>query len=277
VITAELTDRSGASPENSFLARLRAGEPTFLLGIRNSRTADTVRIAKSSGHQAILVDLEHSSISLDVATTLCAAASDLGLTPFVRVPEREYGAIGRLLDGGALGIVAPRIETAEEARTVARACRFPPLGQRSQLASVPLLGMRPTKASVLNPSLNAATIVQVVVETPAGIANAEAIAAVDGVDMLTVGANDLTAELGIPGQYDHPLVRDAVATVAQACRRHQKLLMLAGVADRAIFAALAELGACPLHLTGMDTDLLYSAAKARVEFIVSQSEELSRP
>ena len=66
--------------------------------------------------------------------------------------------------------------------------------------------------------LDAATIVQVLIETPLGVANADAIAAIDGVDMLALGANDLTAELGIPGQYDHPLVRDAVAAVADACR-----------------------------------------------------------
>ena len=62
-------------------------------------------------------------------------------------------------------------------------------------------------------------MVQILIETPRGVANADAIAAVDGVDMIAIGANDLTAELGIPGEYDHPLVRDAVSTVAEACRR----------------------------------------------------------
>ena len=151
---------------NQFLADLRAGQPKFVLVVRNARTTDTVRIAASTGHHSILVDLEHSTMSLDVAASLCAAAGDLGLTPFVRVPEREYGAIGRLLDGGAHGVVSPRIETADEALTVARACRFAPKGQRSQLASVPQLGMTPTPATRLNPILDATTIVQVMIETP---------------------------------------------------------------------------------------------------------------
>ena len=72
-------------------------------------------------------------MSLDVASALCAAAGDLGLTPFVRVPEREYGAIGRLLDGGAHGIVAPRIETADEARTVSTCVSISP--ERAALAA----------------------------------------------------------------------------------------------------------------------------------------------
>ena len=261
-------DPSKPAQSNAFLARLRAGELTLMLGIRNARTADAVRIAHSTGHHAIMVDLEHSTMPLDVAANLCGVAADLGMTPFVRIPEREYGAIGRLLDGGAHGIVAPRIETAEQATDVGRACRFAPRGQRSQLASVPLTGMRPTPATTLNPILDEATIVQVLIETPQGVANAEAIAAADGVDMIAVGANDLTSELGVPGQYEHPALREAIATVAAACARHQKPLMLGGVADQALFASFVSLGVAPLQLTGMDTDLLYSAASVRVKAIM---------
>lgn len=255
---------------NPFLARLRAGELILMMGIRSGRTGDVVRVARSTGHDAVLIDLEHSSMSLDVAAQLCATAGDLGMTSFVRVPEREYGAIGRLLDCGAQGIIAPRIETVAEAELVSRACRFAPGGQRSQLATVPQLGMRPTPATTLNPALDDATIVQILLETPLGIANADAIAAIDGVDMLAIGANDLAAELGVPGQFDHPYIREAVEAAGTACRRHGKLLMLGGIADKAILAALRPLGVCPLNLTGMDTDILFSGAAARAGEIRSQ-------
>lgn len=248
---------------NALLNRLRANELTLMMAIRTSRTPDIVRIAHATGHHAVMVDLEHSTMPLDVAAQMCAAATDLGLVPFVRVPEREYGAIGRLLDGGAAGIVAPRVDTPEEARTVARACRFPPRGQRSQLAMVPQYGLRPTPAAVLNPKLDDATIVQILIETPAGIANADAIASLDGVDMLVIGANDLTAELGCPGQYADPRVRDAVERVAQACRRHGKLLMLGGISDLSLVAALMPLGIAPMQLTGTDTEMLFQSVEAR--------------
>jgi 2-keto-3-deoxy-L-rhamnonate aldolase RhmA len=254
-----------ADQPNPFLSRLRAGEATLMLGIRSSRTADIVHIAYATGHHAIMIDLEHSTMSLDVATNLCVVAGSLGLTPFVRVPEKEYGAIGPLLDCGAHGIVAPRIQTVEEARLVSRACRFPPRGQRSQLAMVPQAGMRPTRALELNPVLDNLTIVQILLETPEGIANADDIAQLDGVDMLAIGANDLTAELGIPGQYDHPLVGDAIAAVALACQRHDKVLMVGGIADLDVLNSLMPLGVSPLFLTGMDTDLLYTNALARAE------------
>ena len=92
------------------------------------------------------------------------------------VPERDYGSIGRCLDGGASGIVAARIETAAQAAEIARACRFAPRGQRSQIAMVPQLGFVPTPASVLNPVLDRSAIVQVLIETPLGVSNAQAIA-----------------------------------------------------------------------------------------------------
>ena len=126
--------------------------------------------------------------------------------------------LGRLLDIGAAGIIAPRIETLEDAATIARACRFPPRGQRSQLQTMPQYGFRPMPARTLNPLLDDLTIVQIMLETPAGIANADAIAALDGVDLLTIGVNDLCAEIGCIGQFDDPRLHDAIATAADACR-----------------------------------------------------------
>jgi 2-keto-3-deoxy-L-rhamnonate aldolase RhmA len=249
---------------SGFTERLRAGQLTLMMGIRSARTPDAVRIARATGHHAVMIDLEHSAMPADTAAQLAAAAHDIGLTPLVRIPEGDYGIIGRLLDGGASGIIAPRVEDAAQALAIARACRFAPRGQRSQLAMVPQLGMRPMTAVELNPQLDAATVVTVLLETPASLDQADAIAAVDGVDLLAIGANDLTAELGVPGQYGHPLVRDAVASAAEACRRHGKLLMLGGVGDLATLAGLTGLGACPLYLTGTDSDLLYAGALARV-------------
>jgi 2-keto-3-deoxy-L-rhamnonate aldolase RhmA len=220
-----------------------------MLAIRSSRTADIVRIAKSTGYHAIMVDLEHSTMPLDVAASLCTTAGDLGLFPFVRVQEREYGALGPLLDCGAQGIIAPRVETAAEAATIARACRFAPRGQRSQIAT----------------ALDDATVVQILIETPAGVANADEIAAVDGVDMLAFGANDFTAELGVPGHYGDQRVTEAIAALAEACKRHDKPLMVGGIPDPARLDSLAPLGICPLRLTGTDTDMLYAGAAARAE------------
>jgi 2-keto-3-deoxy-L-rhamnonate aldolase RhmA len=262
--------------ENAFLSRLRAGQLTLMMGLRSARTSDAVRIAAATGHHAVMIDLEHSAMSADVATQLAATAGDLGLTPLVRIPEREYGIIGRLLDGGACGIIAPRVEDAAQAEAVARACRFAPRGQRSQLAMVPQLGLRPAPAAELNPALDDQVVVVILVETPAVLARADEIAALDGVDLLAIGANDLTAELGAPGDFGDRRLAQAVSAAAGACERHGKLLMLGGVGDLDRLGKLSRLGACPLYLTGSDTDLLYAGARARsVQFTGWHSEGLS--
>lgn len=250
---------------NAFLDRLRGADPVLMLGVRSSRTADVIRIAKSTGHHAVMIDLEHSTMPLDVAASLCSTAADLGLFPFVRVAEREYGAIGPLLDGGAQGIIAPRVETAAEATAIARACRFAPRGQRSQVATAPPFGLRPTPAATLNPALDDATVVAMLIETPAGIARAAEIAAVPGADMLAFGANDFTAELGVPGQYADPRVTEAIAALAAAAGRHGQPLMVGGVGDPSLLRDFDALGVCPLRLTGTDTDMLYAGAAARAE------------
>src|ERR1700730_2269844 len=134
--------------------RLARGIPFAALGIRSSRTADIARIARSSGHHAIWVDLEHSTMPIDTAALICAAALDLGLAPFVRIPEREYGVIGRLLDGGALGIIAPRVESAEEAQDIVAACRFPPFGHRSAVGTLAHVGFQKMPAAQFNRVMN---------------------------------------------------------------------------------------------------------------------------
>lgn len=261
--------------EAPMLAALRAGLPRYMLGVRSSRTAEIARIAKSTGHHSVMIDLEHSSMPVDVAAAICGAAADLGLTALVRVPEREYGMIGRLMDAGAHGIIAPRVETAAEASLIADACRFPPLGHRSQLAMVPAFGMVPTPAAILNPALNAQTVLKVLIESPRGLANAAEIADVPGVDILGVGANDLTSELGVPGEYRDARFVAGVAAVVDAARDAGKLSMVGGVGDASIMAELMALGLSPMFLTGMDTDLVFQAARERVDRMAAWYPSLS--
>ncbi|HEV7613637.1 MAG TPA: aldolase/citrate lyase family protein [Steroidobacteraceae bacterium] len=251
------------------IERLTQGIPVAALGVRSSRTADIARIAKSSGHHALWVDLEHSTMPIDTAASICAAALDLGLAPFVRIPERDYGVIGRLLDGGALGIIAPRVETAEEAQDIIAACRFPPFGHRSAVATLAHLGFQKIPAPQFNAALNRATVVKILLESPRGIENAEAIAALPGVDIVGIGTNDLTAEMGVEGQFRHPHVRKAHESAIGACRRAQKPLAIGGIADFAYAAELIRLGAAPFMFTGIDTDLLVAGARDRVSLALA--------
>jgi 4-hydroxy-2-oxoheptanedioate aldolase len=257
-------DRASWLVARAAVERLTQGIPVAALGIRSSRTADIARIARSSGHHAVWVDLEHSTMPIDTAALICAAALDLGLAPFARIPERDYGVIGRLLDGGVLGIIAPRIESAEEAQEIVAACRFPPFGHRSAVATLAHLDFQKLPAAQFNRALNEATVVKILLESPRGIENAEAIAALPGVDIVGIGTNDLTAEMGVEGQFRHPDVRKAHEFAIAACRRAQKPLAIGGIGDIAYAAELIRLGAAPFMFTGIDTDLLLGAARDRL-------------
>ena len=120
--------------------------------------------------------------------------------------------MSRVLDGGAQGVIVPDVNTRGQAGAIVNACRFPPLGKRSVMGLGPALGYRAVPLAELNPKLNAETAVIVMLETAEGVENCEAIAAVDGVDVLLIGSGDLTTDLGIPGQIDHPRLRSRWAT-----------------------------------------------------------------
>jgi 2-keto-3-deoxy-L-rhamnonate aldolase RhmA len=244
------------SRENAVLQKLAQREPLLSLGIRNARTAEIVRMAKTAGFGLVWIDLEHSSISIDCAVQIIASAADQGMEAWVRVPERDYGVVGRLLDGGATGIVAPRVETAEEARRVVNAARFPPLGQRSQIALLPQAKYQRMSAAELMRCADVATTVHILIESAEGVRNAGAIAAIDGVDILHVGLNDLSVDLGHVDDLRHGDMLDACKLVIAAAHACDKLAVIGGSSDPALFVELLNAGAVPLVFAAIDSDVL---------------------
>ena len=114
------------------------------------RGIEIVRIAKTAGFDSIYVDLEHSSLSVDATGQICMAALEAGIAPFVRVPANTAENIQRALDGGALGVIAPNVRSAEEARAVVAAVKYPPLGQRGASGGLPHLQYRSFPAAEAN-------------------------------------------------------------------------------------------------------------------------------
>ncbi len=233
--------------------------------VRLVRTVEIARIARAAGFDTLYVDMEHSSLSFDTTGQICMAAQDCGVTPFVRVPSLRADDIARVLDGGAMGVIAPHVRTAEEARGVVEAARFPPRGHRSASGGLPHFDFAAVPAAQANPMLDAATMVVPMVETVEALENVEDIAGVDGVDMLLIGSNDLTAEMGIHGQYDHPRLRDAFLRVIAACRSRGKHVGVGGLAARPdLVAEFVRLGARYVS-TGTDLAFLAGAAAARAK------------
>ncbi len=155
---------------------LRGDRLVLCLALLNSRTPDVPAIAAAAGYDAVYVDLEHTSTSLDTAMMLCASALGAGIAGLVRVPSHEARVIARVLDGGATGIIVPHVNTAEEAQSVVDAARFPPAGHRSISGPNALSGYATRSASELTAVLEGLTVVAVMIETPEAVSRADAIA-----------------------------------------------------------------------------------------------------
>src|SRR6266581_8786855 len=208
--------------KNNVKAKLARGEVVASMTVRLSRSIEIARIAKTAGFDMLYIDLEHSPLTMDATGQICMACLDIGITPFVRVPANTPDYISRVLDAGALGVIAPHIRAAEDARAVIKAAKFPPLGERSAAGGLPHLHFRSFPVAEAYAALNDATMVVVQFESAAALAQAEQIIALDGIDMVLIGLNDLLGDLGIPGEYDHPRVREVYAQTIAACRKRNK-------------------------------------------------------
>jgi len=233
--------------------------------VRLVRSVEIARIAKTAGFDSIYVDLEHSSMSIDTCGQICIAAMEAGIAAFVRVPANTPDYIARVLENGALGIIAPHVHSAAEAKAVVRAAKFHPLGERSNAAGLPHLHFRSFPASEAYAALNDATMVIVQFESVAALDKAEEIVAVEGVDLVLVGLNDLLAEWGLPGQYEHPRVREAYAHIIAACRKQKKHCGVGGLATRPdLVAEYVRMGARYVS-TGTDLGFLLGACAQKAK------------
>jgi 4-hydroxy-2-oxoheptanedioate aldolase len=254
-----------AAVRNSARERLASGGLSLGVGIRVVRSVEIAKAMRSVGLDWLFIDLEHGALSIETAAQLCVAALDAGIAPIVRIPNGEFSLATRLLDNGALGIVVPHVESAEEARRVVDKLRYPPLGHRAVFSSVPQLDFKPMDAADMA-ALNAANLIAVMLETSGAIANADGIAAVPGIDVLLIGTNDLCMELRIPGELGHPQVADAYERMIAACRAHGKWPGMGGVYDEALMQRYIGMGA-RFVLAGGDLGFLMSAAAKRTEFL----------
>jgi 4-hydroxy-2-oxoheptanedioate aldolase len=248
--------------KNTARERLDAGELALGVILRQARTVDIAPIMKSCGYDWLFLDLEHNSMDLDTAVQIAVAALGAGIAPVARVPAGQLWMATRFLDGGGLGIVMPHVDTAEEARAIAQALRYPPHGHRSVAGGLPHFGYERMGLAETCAAINAATLVVVMLETPTAIANAAVIAAVPGIDSLLVGTNDLAMEMGIPGGFGDERIGAAYQSVCDACRAHGKYAGVGGVADEALLRRYIGMGV-RLVLPGSDLSFMQSGASER--------------
>ncbi len=190
---------------------------------RLGRSGDIARIAKTTGHDFIFVDGQHALYTVETTGHIAQAALGCGVVPMARVRSCDDPDTQVLLDNGVMGIVFPDINTADEARRAVNRAKFPPIGRRSVSGSYTMFDFRPVPTAETVPALNDATLVVCMIETQEGLDNVDAIAAVDGVDVIHVGSNDLMTALGKTGEYGSPVHIAALDRVFAAARKHGKI------------------------------------------------------
>ena len=252
---------------NSVREKLARGGVVASMTARLVRGVEIAAIAKAAGFDTMYVDLEHNSFSLETTSQICIAALAEGIAPFVRVPAIAPEYIARVLDGGALGIIAPHIRDADDARAAVAYAKYPPLGERSYGGNMPHLGYRSMPPAASMAALNDATMVVVMIETIDALEHVEEIIGVDGVDMLLIGTNDLCGEFGIPGQYEHEKVHAAYQRCIAAANSVGKHVGVGGLASRPkLVEQVVRMGARYVS-TGADLGFLLEAATAKARAV----------
>jgi 2-keto-3-deoxy-L-rhamnonate aldolase RhmA len=249
---------------NPVRRRLEANELALGMVVRMARSADIARIAATSGNDFLFIDVQHAIYSLETISHIAQAALGCGIAPFVRVRSCRDPNIPVMLDAGVTGIVVPDVNTAEDARQAVQACKFAPIGTRSVTSGYPIFNFQPVPMQDAIRLLNANTLVVCMIESLEGLGNIDAIAAVDGVDILHVGLTDMLADMGKPGAYGDPQAMEAVARITAAALAHGKYAGFGGDNDLARQAIFIRQGARFIS-TPSDGALLLGAATRVVD------------
>jgi len=205
-------------------ALTRTREPKFGHFIVEFATPGIGHILKSAGCEFALFDMEHSGFGMETLKSAIRYFEAASLPAIVRVPSKEYHHIARACDAGAEGVMLPMVGTPDEVRRIIASMKYHPQGSRGVALQIAHDNYRPGTVADKFGRANARTTFVCQIETAEGVENADAIAAIDGVDLLWVGHFDLSVSLGIPGQFDNPKFTNAIEWVVAAARRHGRSL-----------------------------------------------------
>lgn len=249
---------------NPVKQKLAAGGNAFGAMVFEFFTPGLPRLMKNAGAEYVMYCMEHTGASFETLKTQFAMCRALGVAPFARVPGTEYDFIARALDIGALGVMVPLVDTAEQAKFIVSCTRYPPAGGRRGAAfGFAHDDYEGGDVIAKMKMIHERTQVIAMIETRQGLENVDAIAAVPGVDVLWLGHFDMSNFLGIPGDFANPVFQDAIRRIVGAANKHGKA---AGY-----MAASAALGkeylgyGFRMIATGTDQGMLQEATRAMLD------------
>lgn len=209
---------------NRYREAIAAGRMPIGHMIMELGTRGVPKILEAADLDFVLFDMEHSGFDNERVCDLIAWSKACSFAPFVRVPQPLYHYLARTMDAGALGVMIGNVETPEAAKSIVNAVKFAPLGKRG-------VGLGTAHTDYVMPDvegyfreINESSVVICQIESELGVKNAEAIAAVEGVDILWVGHYDLSVSMGIPAQFHHERFLEALRAVVTAANKYGKRL-----------------------------------------------------
>ena len=183
------------------------------------RSPEVARILAAAGFHWSYIDSEHGPFDLETLQDICRAAVTAGLMPIVRVSELQYALVARALDNGAQGIIFPRVEDPELLARAISWTKFPPKGIRGFGLSPAHVGYEKVTIPQIIEHQNANTMVVLQIETRKALEAREELLAVPGIDAVMIGPADLSISLGVPGEFQHPIMVEAMEAVRDSCNR----------------------------------------------------------
>ena len=186
----------------------------------NTLSPVAAELMSAAGFDFLTVDAEHSAVDVPQTQVLFQAirAGNPDCAPLFRLPGNDYAITKRYLDAGAVGVIAPLINSPEQARELVRAVKYPPEGERGVgFCRANMYGIHFDEAIA---NTNDQTLVCVQIEHIEGVRNIDEILSIPGVDAVFVGPYDLTASMGITAQFEHPDTQKAMRRIIEACKRH---------------------------------------------------------
>lgn len=244
---------------NTVKQALREGRMQLGTAYQQLRSQDVVRALAAAGFDWAFIDTEHGGFGIGEVQDLCRMAVKVGLSPVIRVPELHYGLVARALDCGGEGVIFPRVESPELLAQAVSWTKFPPEGQRGCGLTPLHIDFEPASIAQIMEHANRETLVVLQIETVRALEARDELLSVPHVDAVMVGPVDLSISLGVPGDFEHPKMIDAVGKIFDSCRAH-------GVAPgaQARNAALAkrwkEMGALFLGCSS-EIQMLYEKAR----------------
>lgn len=253
-------------PENAYRARAERGEVQIGTWITMIRTPGVLTLLQTAGLDYARLDLEHSAFSIETVADMAALARALNFPLVVRPPEGNREWITRLLDAGVWNLHIPQVETGEQAAEVVAATRYHPLGSRGMYGSGPHTGYRVRPPAEHMATANTRVHVTAMLESRHAFARLDEIAAVPGIDALTIGPTDLAQDLGVLGTPSQPgVLREHRVRLGEAARKHGKAVAMAVDSIEAVREVIA-LGATIVNYSS-DVAVLrsgYAAALAEI-------------